>query len=158
MTRTAGQFGVEARLRALPNFVIRTLSSGCPTTHHLPIRSAETGLRTLTAVEARLRALPNWREPRCTGRFEWMTTPSIQNNSGQPQGLAGPCRGSLRVRHRLVFVGGPHHERASCRRETRLGYGHCRGRDRDRALFSPVSPGDLSVHIRSGLRATPDWR
>ena len=26
------------------------------------------------------------------------------------------------------------------------------------ALFSPVSPGHLSVHIRSGLRPTPDWR
>jgi hypothetical protein len=69
-----------------------------------------------------------------------------------------PCRGSLRVPHRLIFVGGPHHERASYRREARLGYGHCRGRDRDRALFSPVSLGDLSVHIRSGLKATPDWR
>ena len=45
---------------------------------------------------------------------------------------AGPCRGSLRVRHRLVFVGGPHHERASYRREARLGFGHYRGRDRAR--------------------------
>jgi hypothetical protein len=49
------------------------------------------------------------------------------------------------------------HERASYTREAGLGFGHAWGRARDRALFGSVSPRDLSVRIRSGLKPGSAW-
>ena len=67
-----------------------------------------------------------------------------------------PYCSSLKVPHRLLSWEA-NHERAGYTREAGLGFGHAWGGARDRALFGSVSPRDLSVRIRSGLKPGSAW-